>query len=227
MLRALGSSVLLPPHPSPHPLSFFNQMACSGVERIKTAAAATADDSVQFWKAHKHMHIRTTQEHTAASIQRHTHTDLDIVRKWFNTDTVSINTYVHAHPLQRHQHMHELPHMHEYTVPSYTFSQAKMHITHLNMVSLLPLLTRSQCLSLNTVSFWTAATICHVSSGHVIWAVRFLTHRLTPVSSNARHSHQALQMVERQIHGQTEGVRVKWESGRGVKEQGNVALWKE
>jgi len=73
MLRAAGSSVLLPPPP----LSFFNQMACSGVGRIKTAAA-TADDSVQFWKAHKHMHTRTTQERTAASerasTRAHTHT---------------------------------------------------------------------------------------------------------------------------------------------------------
>lgn len=62
---ALGSSDLQPPHP---PLYFFNQMACSGVEGIKTAAAAAADDSVQFWKAHKHMHRGATQKHTAASL---------------------------------------------------------------------------------------------------------------------------------------------------------------
>jgi len=36
--------------------SFFNQMACSGVEGIRTAAAA--DESVQFWRARKHMHVR-------------------------------------------------------------------------------------------------------------------------------------------------------------------------
>lgn len=67
--RALGSSVL-PPHP---PLSFFNQMACSRVEGIKTAAAAVADESVQFWKAHKHMHIPlSTQhgDHTAAGTRK-------------------------------------------------------------------------------------------------------------------------------------------------------------
>lgn len=37
-------------------------MACSGVEGIRTAAAASADDSVQFWKAHKHMQAHTMQE---------------------------------------------------------------------------------------------------------------------------------------------------------------------
>ena len=91
--------------------------------------------------------------------------------------------------------------------PTHSLLQ-KTHIAHLSVslsLSLSFVPAHSQCLSLNTVSFWTAAVICHVSLCHLIWAVRFLTRRLMPVSSDAGHSHQALPMKDRQTD------RQKWQ----------------
>lgn len=163
MLRALGSSVLLPLPP----LSFFNQMACSGVDRIKTAAAAAADDCVVLESprthAHMHSHVRTKHWNLQQQACTHTHS----VQAIQHRQSVVIYTCMH---IQRPQHMHELVHMHAHTAKAYTFIQAKMHVTHLNVVflSLSFASTNSQRLSLNTVSFWTAAVICHVSLCHVI-----------------------------------------------------------
>lgn len=181
-------------------------MACSGAEGIKTAAAAAADDSVQFWKAHKHMHIHMTQERTACLC----------ASNLVQAQAVSINIHMHAYTVLKCQDKHA------HTTRACTFIQAIMHNIQLRSVSLHSL----PCLSLTTVSFWTAAVTCHVSLCHVIWAVRFLTHRLTPVSSNARHSHQTLQMAERQIDGATD-TESKKAKKKGEREEMNQGEWEK
>lgn len=57
--------------------------------------------------------------------------------------------------------------------------------------------------------------------------MRFLTHRLTPVSSNARHSHQMLQMAERQRDTEREGGGDREGDRERVKREKNLTDGKE
>lgn len=162
------------------PLAFFNPMACSGVERIKTAAD---DDSVQFWKAHKHMHECITQDHTAATW---------ILTLEQHRQSAGIFTCMH---IQRHHHMHELAHMHAHTVSLPTLIHAKTHVTHVSIVSLCPCsfspsLTHC-CQSLDSSSVLPCPIVpcdlsCEISDTE--WRLSLLMPDLTPGTADGRET---------------------------------------
>lgn len=86
-------------------------MACSGVEGIKTAAAA--DNSVQLWKAHKHMHIYTTQERPACLY----------ASNLVQAQAVSNNIHMHAHTMHTMILKHQDMHAHQQHSPTHSFKQ--------------------------------------------------------------------------------------------------------
>lgn len=76
-------------------------------------------------------HVHTTQEHTAASMDIHTHAPIQAIQ---HRQSVVIYTCMH---IQSHQHMHELAHMHAHTVQApHIHSGKNAHYTSERRVSL-------------------------------------------------------------------------------------------